>query len=167
MWKTRVRSLGQKDPLEKEMATLSSILALRIPWTEKSGRLQFKGSPKVRHDWATNTVTITIYYFCIVFDCLGKGKESSMLVVNKQFYINKCTFKIKNTPFLYKILYEIIVILTYEWIASTRESIYSSKYYFQGTIIHSNYQQISCFLEFWRIQKIKQTLCNMCWYEGG
>ena len=41
MWKTRV--LQKKDPLEKEMATLSSILALRIPWTERSGRLQFKG----------------------------------------------------------------------------------------------------------------------------
>ena len=37
---TRVRSLGQKDPLEKEMATLSSVLAWKIPWTEQPGRLQ-------------------------------------------------------------------------------------------------------------------------------
>ena len=41
---TWVRSLGQKDPLEKEMATHSSILAWRIPWTEESGKLQSMGS---------------------------------------------------------------------------------------------------------------------------
>ena len=42
--KTQVRSLGQDDPLEKEMATHSSILAWRIPHTEEPGRLQFMGS---------------------------------------------------------------------------------------------------------------------------
>ena len=42
--KTQVRSLGQDDPLEKEMATHSSILAWRIPYTEEPGRLQFMGS---------------------------------------------------------------------------------------------------------------------------
>ena len=41
---TRVRSLGQEDPLEKRMAIHSSILAWRIPWTEEPGRLQFLGS---------------------------------------------------------------------------------------------------------------------------
>ena len=50
MWETRVRSLGQEDPLEKEMVTLSSILAWRIPWTEKPGRLQSGGSQRVEHD---------------------------------------------------------------------------------------------------------------------
>ena len=40
MWETWVRSLGREDPLEKEMVTHSSILAWRIPWTEKPGRLQ-------------------------------------------------------------------------------------------------------------------------------
>ena len=40
MWETRVRSLGQEDPLEKEMATHSSTLAWKIPWTEEPGRLQ-------------------------------------------------------------------------------------------------------------------------------
>ena len=43
MQETRVRSLGQGDPLEKEMATHSSILAWRIPWREKPGRLQSMG----------------------------------------------------------------------------------------------------------------------------
>ena len=50
MWETWVRSLGQKDPLEKEMATHSSILAWRIPWMEEPGRLQSTGSQRVGHD---------------------------------------------------------------------------------------------------------------------
>ena len=44
MWETRIQSLGQEDLLEKEMATHSSILAWKIPWTEAPGRLQSMGS---------------------------------------------------------------------------------------------------------------------------
>ena len=44
MWETQVQSLGQEDPLEKEMATHTSILAWRIPGTEEPGRLQSMGS---------------------------------------------------------------------------------------------------------------------------
>ena len=44
MWETWVRSLGQEDPLEKEMATHTSTIAWKIPWTEEPGRLQFMGS---------------------------------------------------------------------------------------------------------------------------
>ena len=47
---TCVRSLGQEDPLEKEMAAHSSILAWRIPWTEESVELQFTGSQRVGHN---------------------------------------------------------------------------------------------------------------------
>ena len=50
MQETRVRSLGQEDPLEKEMAAHSSILAWRIPWMEEPGRLQSTGSRRVGHD---------------------------------------------------------------------------------------------------------------------
>ena len=50
MQETRVRSLGQEDPLEKEIATHSSILAWRIPWTEEPGGLQSPGSQRVGHD---------------------------------------------------------------------------------------------------------------------
>ena len=50
MRETRVRSLGQEDPLEMEMVTHSSILAWRTPGTEEPGRLQFMGSPRVGHD---------------------------------------------------------------------------------------------------------------------
>ena len=47
---TRVRSLGQEDPLEKVLATHSSILAWRIPWTEEPDGLQSMGSHRVGHD---------------------------------------------------------------------------------------------------------------------
>ena len=50
MLKTQVRSLGQEDPLEKEMATHSSILAWKISWTEEPGRLQSMGSQRVGHN---------------------------------------------------------------------------------------------------------------------
>ena len=55
MQETGVRSLSWEDPLEKGMATHSSILAWRIPWTETPGRLQSMGLHRVRHNWATNT----------------------------------------------------------------------------------------------------------------
>ena len=50
---TQNQSLGWEDPLEKEMATHSSILAWRIPWTEEPGRLQSMGLQRVGHDLAT------------------------------------------------------------------------------------------------------------------
>ena len=50
MWETWVRSLGWEDPLEKEMATHSSTLAWKIPWTEEPGRPQPMGSQRVGHD---------------------------------------------------------------------------------------------------------------------
>ena len=50
MWETQVQTLGQEDPLEKEMETHSSILAWKIPWTEEPGRLQSMGVAKSRHD---------------------------------------------------------------------------------------------------------------------
>ena len=50
MQETQVRSLGQEDPLEEEMATHSSVLAWEIPWTEETGELQSMGLQRVRHD---------------------------------------------------------------------------------------------------------------------
>ena len=50
MQETRVQSLGQEDPLEKGMATHSSILAWRIPWTEAPGGLQSMGWQRIGHD---------------------------------------------------------------------------------------------------------------------
>ena len=54
----RVLSLGQEDPLEKEMEIHSDILAWEIPWTEEPGRLQSMGSQRVGHDSRTNTLIL-------------------------------------------------------------------------------------------------------------
>ena len=51
MRETWVQSLGQEDPLEKEMAIHSSTLAWKIPWMEDPGRLRSMGSQRVRHDF--------------------------------------------------------------------------------------------------------------------
>ena len=50
MWETWVQSLNREDPLEKEVATHSSILAWRIPWAEKPGGVQSMGSQRFAHD---------------------------------------------------------------------------------------------------------------------
>ena len=67
----RVWSQGQEDPLEEGMATHSSIVAWRIPWTEEPGRLQSTGSQRVGHDWSdlaqhthTHTHTHTHVHSC-------------------------------------------------------------------------------------------------------
>ena len=57
MWETWVQSLGWEDPLEKEMATHSSTLAWKIPWTEEPGRLQSTGLQRTGHDWVTSLST--------------------------------------------------------------------------------------------------------------
>ena len=53
MQDTQVQSLGQEDPLEEEMATYSSIVAWRIPWSEEPGGLESMGSQRVGHNLAT------------------------------------------------------------------------------------------------------------------
>ena len=60
MQETRVRSLGQEDSLEKEMATQSSILAWRVSWMEELGRLQSVGLQRVRRDWSNNMHTLRV-----------------------------------------------------------------------------------------------------------
>ena len=57
-WEIQIRSLGREDPLEKGMATHSSILAWRTPWTEEPGRLQSMGSQRVRH--TTGRLTLSL-----------------------------------------------------------------------------------------------------------
>ena len=63
MQETWVQSLSQEDPLEKEMATHSSILAWRIPWTEEPGELQSTGSQRVGHDLETNQRQLLLWVF--------------------------------------------------------------------------------------------------------
>ena len=65
MWEIWVRSLRQEDPLEKEMATNSSTLAWKIPWTEDPGRLQSMGSQEEHNKKMKN-----LYYFTEINECL-------------------------------------------------------------------------------------------------
>ena len=73
---TRVQSLGLEDPLEKEMATHSSILAWRIPWTDHGCR--------VRHDWMTNTHIHTHTNFTFLF----KHLSLFFIAIIKQLHVN-------------------------------------------------------------------------------
>ena len=80
---TWVRSLGREDPLEKGMATHSSILMWRIPWTEEPDRLQPIGLQRFAHDWSTNT----LYFY---FQNNSHRKDyTNGLFIDKE---NKCPF---------------------------------------------------------------------------
>ena len=76
MRETRVQPLAQKDPLGKEMATHSSILAWKIPWIEESDGPQSLGSQRVGHDWVTCTTMPTFGLFTLssylTFFIIGK-----------------------------------------------------------------------------------------------
>ena len=61
MWETQVQSLGQEDPLEKEMVTHSSILAWEIPWTEDVGGLQSMGSQELDTTERLNNNNLWLY----------------------------------------------------------------------------------------------------------
>ena len=69
IWETWVRSLGWEDSLEEGMATHSSILAWRIPWTEEPGGLQSMGLTRVRHNWVTKHNTFVLLY---VVSCISR-----------------------------------------------------------------------------------------------
>ena len=93
-----VRSLGQEDPLEKEMATHFTTLAWKIPWMEEPGRLQSMGSQRVGHGWATSLVTILhpapFLYLLMIWGtspCLKNSLKTS-------FEMAVCDFQAINTP---------------------------------------------------------------------
>ena len=68
-----------KIPLEKEMATHSSILAWKIPWTEKPGVLQSMGSWRIRHDWVTNILSLIDSLSCVTWVQLSKIDKSGLM----------------------------------------------------------------------------------------
>ena len=127
MWETWVRSLGQEDSLEKEMATHSSILAWRIPWTEEPGGLQSTGSQRVGHDWATTSffflslspaslevITSLIKNNFSVFSLNPIALASSWTLVY-QLPPQSCTFiisvKIQTPQFLSHLVFQNIILL--------------------------------------------------------
>ena len=83
---TKVRSLGQEDPLEKEMATHSSILAWRVPWAEEPDGLQSMGSQRVGHNWATSTFPFTrpVWLVSISWEMKGHRHREDDYVKRRQ-----------------------------------------------------------------------------------
>ena len=113
VWETRIWSLDQEDPLEKVVATHSSIVAWRIPWTEEPGRLQSMGLQRVKPDWATHTHTRNIktknyylrdcFYFVILIYVLFKSMNLICMSFSILFFllsIIKHNFK-KNTKIFF------------------------------------------------------------------
>ena len=92
---TRVRSLGQEDPLEEEMATHSSTLTWKIPWTEGPGKLQFMDSQRVGHDWATSLSLawcvlsrFSCVWLCNPMNCIPPGSSvHGILQARKQEWV--------------------------------------------------------------------------------
>ena len=84
-----VQSLGWEDPMEKGLATHSSILAWSISWTEEAGVVQSMGSQRVRHDWATNTFTflthICIYKYTHTYTEREREKVKLLLLVTQLY----------------------------------------------------------------------------------
>ena len=78
IWETQVQFLGLEDPLEKEIATYSSILAWIIPWTEEPGGLQFMGLQRVRCDLANKQ------YFSV---------QVGLVTEEKKFFFSKLTLR--------------------------------------------------------------------------
>ena len=67
MWETQIQSLGWKDPLEKKIATHSSILAWRISWTEEPGKLETMDLQRVGYDWMTNTkIRLAVFFVSLL-----------------------------------------------------------------------------------------------------
>ena len=80
MQETWVCSLGQEDPLEKGMATHSSTLAWRVPWTQQLGRLQPVGSQRVRHDRVADTLELRESYEGWSLFSINKKQETERLL---------------------------------------------------------------------------------------
>ena len=88
MWETWVWSLGWEDPLEEEMVTYLSTLAWKIPWMEEPGRLQFMGSQRDGHNWATSLVHWFRDYIITMYPTWGQFLLPENLLANS--IILKC-----------------------------------------------------------------------------
>ena len=113
---TRVRFLGQEDPLEKEIAIHSSTLAWKIPWTEEPDRLQSMGSQRVGHDWATSHFTllseasfiyITSMYVCIRHKWYIRPHRQNILRTN--FIKKKKNLHVSSDPWYISFIYQVTI----------------------------------------------------------
>ena len=94
MQETQVQAFGWENPLEQGMATHSSILAWRTPWTEKPCGLQSMGLQRVTHNWATNTLSLlnfkdTVFFF-LIEGCDSFALSTSISSVFEQHLLTLC-----------------------------------------------------------------------------
>ena len=87
MWETWVQSLGREDPLEKEVATHSSILAWRVQRMEEPGGLQSMGSQRVKHNWATS-LSLPFSFICKAMTLSNSFKKSNLLLISQQIELS-------------------------------------------------------------------------------
>ena len=89
MQETWVRSLGREGPLEKKMATHSSILAWRIPWTEECGGLQSTGSQRVGHDLSRKQQPSLFVIRALIIEKLAMSSSQALLTQDPVVLLNK------------------------------------------------------------------------------
>ena len=120
MWETWVHSLSWEDPLEKKMATHSSILAWRVPWTAELGGLQSMGLQRVWHDWATSLSPSVS--FCFSLHML------SMLFLRPCWYISlKLVFLPFPTPHHIKVILFLHLLEVFTQISSPWDLLWPSQ----------------------------------------
>ena len=117
MQETWVWSLCQEDPLEKEMATHSSVLAWEIPWTEEPGGLWSIKSKRVRCEWPTEHTHT--HHHCVDVETKSHRGEEKLTGRERKVYFKStvelwATFRDTDTP-SWKSLYNFIVTLLYPW----------------------------------------------------
>ena len=141
MLEMRVLSLGQEDPLKKEMATHTSILAWRISWIEEPGRLQSIGSHRVRHNWSelahvhTHTHTHTLSHrmlhvdlsymtFIMLRYALSMPTFWTVFVINHFEFYKKIFFCICWDDHMVFILPFVDTMYHIDWFMDTEKSLY-------------------------------------------
>ena len=124
MWKTRVQPWVRKIPLEKEVATHSSILAWRILWMEEAGGLQSMGSRRVWHDWETNTLfnLEEVHWSmsssnCFFLACMQVSQEAGKVVWYPYLFKNFPQFVVIYTVKDFSVVNEeeVYVFLEFSW----------------------------------------------------
>ena len=110
---TQLWFLGREDPLEKEMATDSSVLAWKITWTEEPGRLQSMESQRVGHDWAT---LLLLYYG--IRDLSSPTRGQTWVPCTERWILNHWT--IREVPGLYLFSHRLEPLLSFSPCISNR-----------------------------------------------
>ena len=116
-WETPVRSLGWEDPLVKEMATNSSTLAWKIPWTEEPGMLQSMGSQRVGHDWGTSLTRLVITFLPRSKRLLISRLQSPFAVILEPRKIKSDTVSTVSPPICHEVMGPDAMILVF-WMLS-------------------------------------------------